>query len=878
MEFDTDSLQRANHTGDALAIKKRIPQRTPIDPLPLFLNVTAYQNAADRALALNDSFADWAPLTEVLANARIIREALYSRTTRGDVLSLKRFDDDHEKIAPQLFNEEAFYRWSAQKDEAEIYKNRLFKLLDPDTNEFLLPYDSIPHWSLAREPGQHRIFLVLPWMQMGGSEKCMLDIAERLLSMDWGVTFVLTMPFWKQDEVGETTLYHQWLQRALALSSDTFDLLALAPNDRTTRLMRYLLESRQPDYLLMANSRWAYYHARFVRTVSPRTVIADYNHMIHMGWEGGGMPRFGANHSRYFDLHMTASKDVADHMRKWIKPDIMRKDPLKVQPCHIGVDPKMLHYGDERNYARKRMREGLSIPETTTVVLFAGRFVVDKGIDVMARVIKRVAEDPLLAKQICFIFVGTGQEDRWFKDLPRTDPDGKPFVVVRPPADGLSGLRDYYAAADVFLLPSINEGIALVVYEAMAAGALVMTTDVGGQKEIVTEETGILLFNHRSLSQMTNHTFDKLKEVVDEPEAFREMIESARDLVRAQYTTDKFCNCVVENLQRVYKRRQEIPLKDKQDIDLQINTFKYSLAQGVAVERYNGWWNRKQAPRSLDSFVTIGIKTYVCDLSIVRQVRALVHSIRENYPTIRVLLGNDGPQSIADQPFVLQDNYTEEILLTQDTGISYGRNLMVNRTTTAYFLLLDDDHVFDDLTNLTTLVKGIRSEDFDIVGMRVRNLPGIEEYEREGIVVPRYVGHIQKLEDRYLTLCVWNENKGPSIFGIEHPIKVDVLHNAFIAKVDTLRNRPWRNELKVNEHMTFFLDAKDAGVNVGYLPSVFVHHRPRDYSDCYYKVRFREDRYRPLLRYHDQFFWDMKCQRNFPEKVRQHIIRFELEF
>jgi len=76
--------------------------------------------------------------------------------------------------------------------------------------------------------------------------------------------------------------------------------------------------------------------------------------------------------------------------------------------------------------------------------------------------------------------------------------------------------------------------------------------------------------------------------------------------------------------------------------------------------------------------------------------------------------------------------------------------------------------------------------------------------------------------------------------------------------------------------MTFFLDAYDAKLKVGYLPSVFVHHHFRDYSYCYYNVRFQEDVYRPMLRYEDQFFWDMKCQAAFPERVRDHIITYEL--
>jgi len=49
------------------------------------------------------------------------------------------------------------------------------------------------------------------------------------------------------------------------------------------------------------------------------------------------------------------------------------------------------------------------------------------------------------------------------------------------------------AGADILFLPSAHEGIALVCYEAMAAGLPVVCSDVGGQRELVTPECGIVI-------------------------------------------------------------------------------------------------------------------------------------------------------------------------------------------------------------------------------------------------------------------------------------------------------------------------------------------------------------------------------------------------
>jgi len=54
-------------------------------------------------------------------------------------------------------------------------------------------------------------------------------------------------------------------------------------------------------------------------------------------------------------------------------------------------------------------------------------------------------------------------------------------------------VEKYYQQADVFLMPSIWEGLGVVVMEAMASGRLVLVSNVDGLTEIVQDQkTGYL--------------------------------------------------------------------------------------------------------------------------------------------------------------------------------------------------------------------------------------------------------------------------------------------------------------------------------------------------------------------------------------------------
>ncbi|CAN8062181.1 unnamed protein product [Agarophyton chilense] len=888
LAYNELSLRDAALHGDPMRVNTSLPDlspisRQPISPLPLMFHSKVYADILKQQPEITDESPRrdyYQPIVRLLQEGRVYREALYTIAreqsatglpmTYKPLLTLNSSHFSLDDLQPHLWSEHAYYKWSARQEEHEMYENSLESMAQKNSFDFW----GMPFRTVRSHSDKPRVMFIMPWMQMGGSEKCMLDVANRFVEMNWPITFVFTMPFWHEDAVGEISLKHEWINKAYAISSDVFDIVGLAPNHKFSKVLRYLVESRAPEYVLTGNSRVVYEHAKFIKALSPHTVIADYNHMVHMDWEvvpnkGGGMPRYGTSFTEHFDLHLTASDNVTTSMKSWIDPEIIREQPEKVKTCRIGTEPSQLHDDDAKALIRSQLRHDLDIPQDAIVVLFAGRFVQDKGIDVMGEVVSSVAEDSDLAKRLAFVFVGSGEQKDMLEST-RVQLQGKdPLMIIQPPAVGIAELRDYYAMADIFLLPSNNEGIALVLYEAMAAGLLVMSTDVGGQKELIRTNSGILLPNLRNPSALSSFIVQQLKAVTKFSPMFKDIQESGTREVREKFTTERFCDCVVNNMIRARKELAKRPKKERDD--KYIEDMRVEVADIMRAEKVHGAWNRDQVDRSIESQVTVGIKTYVCDPSIVRQVLGLVRSIRVNYPKVRVLLANDGPTALAKAPLIKSDPYTEEVMLAPDSGISIGRNHMVNLTTTQYFVLLDDDHVFDEDTDLRIAVGGIGKEEFDIVGIRVRNLPGIEELERISINIPRYVAKVSKFENREVTLCVWNENNGPGIQKMRVPIRVDVLHNALIAKVDVLRAHPWRNILKVNEHMSFFLDARKAGVKVGYLPSVFVHHRARRYSKCYKTVRFREHSYEKLLEYKDAYLWDVPCGDNFPESVRDHL-------
>ena len=150
---------------------------------------------------------------------------------------------------------------------------------------------------------------------------------------------------------------------------------------------------------------------------------------------------------------------------------------------------------------RDECRRALNLPRNATVLITVGGLVERKGFHrVMACLTELRNEFP----ELHYLVVGGPSiEGDWSERLLalRRDlglADCVHFLGPKPPDE----LRVLLSAADVFVLSTRNEGWANVLLEAMACGLPVVTTDVGGNREVVSEpELGTVLpfDNHEQL-------------------------------------------------------------------------------------------------------------------------------------------------------------------------------------------------------------------------------------------------------------------------------------------------------------------------------------------------------------------------------------------
>ncbi|MGI0480878.1 glycosyltransferase family 4 protein [Geminocystis sp. CENA526] len=147
------------------------------------------------------------------------------------------------------------------------------------------------------------------------------------------------------------------------------------------------------------------------------------------------------------DRVVFCSKVIEEYWLK-LKPKFCQK-PIFIPN---GVDTNIFYPVD--NQARIKIREELALPQDKLTILFVGRFVEKKGLNLLEKLAKNY-------HQITWVFVGWGSlnPQNW----------GLSNVYVWENLEK-SVLTPLYQTADLLILPSTGEAFPLVIQEAMACG------------------------------------------------------------------------------------------------------------------------------------------------------------------------------------------------------------------------------------------------------------------------------------------------------------------------------------------------------------------------------------------------------------------------
>ena len=208
------------------------------------------------------------------------------------------------------------------------------------------------------------------------------------------------------------------------------------------------------------------------------------------------------------------------------------KDTLLSVPTNI--DPKKVTVILNSTKVKTENRENVAAKNKSVNITYIGRIVEEKGVDTIISALPYIKGAKLT---IC-----GGGPGEYVDKLHSLAKDLK--VEDRINWVGFTTeVSKYIAKADIGVIPSRwEEPCALVNFEFLAAGVPLVTSNTGGQPEIITDGEDGLLVSPDDPKALA----DALQRLIDNPELRIKMGEAARKTFEDRFTYDKFYKKVMD--------------------------------------------------------------------------------------------------------------------------------------------------------------------------------------------------------------------------------------------------------------------------------------------------------------------------------------------
>lgn len=229
---------------------------------------------------------------------------------------------------------------------------------------------------------------------------------------------------------------------------------------------------------------------------------------------------------RYFDAIIAVSKPVRDDMLNRHLQDSM----ISVVPNGISTEEF------DRNKGKGSLRREFSIPDDRIIVGTLSSLSAEKGLNFA---IEGVAKALKTNKNIHLVIVGNGPQAMELASLTK-----QLNIETNVTFTGRRGdIPNILDSLNIFLLPSLIEGLPMALLEAMASNNAIIATDVGDVREAINDHTGILI-----PPKEPEIIAEKLITLVNNSEYRKNLAEAALKFVKSQFSS----SAMTEHYARIY--------------------------------------------------------------------------------------------------------------------------------------------------------------------------------------------------------------------------------------------------------------------------------------------------------------------------------------
>ena len=367
------------------------------------------------------------------------------------------------------------------------------------------------------------LLCLFPWLTLGGADKFNLDLLAGLDKNKYEISIITTQ---KSD--------NPWIQEFRKITPEIYNLPNFLSAENFPEFIDYFINSREIDLLFVSNSLDGYYLLPWIKQNHPNLPILDYVHMEEWYWRNGGYSRDSSTFRSVINKTY-----ICNNASRLVMINHFHNRPEDVETVHIGIDEKKFDASKIRNGI---LYEELKIDQNRPIVLFICRLEPQKRPFLMLEIAKKVKKK---IPNIAFAVVGDGSQKKELKKtVKRNGLDQTVFFV-----GSKDEVRPYYKDAKVTLICSLKEGLALTAYESCSMGVPVISSDVGGQSDLIDDSVGKLIplfqdeeteFDSRNFCETeVNSYVDEIVSIITDKQKWENLSANCRKKIQKDFSITK---------------------------------------------------------------------------------------------------------------------------------------------------------------------------------------------------------------------------------------------------------------------------------------------------------------------------------------------------
>ena len=310
------------------------------------------------------------------------------------------------------------------------------------------------------------ILMIIPWMIMGGADRFNLDLISRLDKSKYDITIISTEP--------AINIYRQSFEQYATV----YDLTTFLDQKYWPAFINYIIQKNNINLILNTNSELGYSLLPYIKAKHPQIPIIDYVHMEEWYNRNGGYSRDSSGVSSVIDKTLVCNENsknvLVNHFNR-------NKDEIKT--VYIGVDENKY---DPSKYNKEELKQKYELPKDKYIIGYICRISEQKRPFLLLEIAKKLKQT---RDDFVILVVGDGNLLNKMKSVANKYKLTNNMIFL-----GRTNKTDeIYSISDLTINCSIKEGLALTAYESLAMGIPVVSSDVGGQKELIDETTGVIV-------------------------------------------------------------------------------------------------------------------------------------------------------------------------------------------------------------------------------------------------------------------------------------------------------------------------------------------------------------------------------------------------